>query len=449
MPEETILPGADVTDIPAPAAEASADTASQPEPPAPAVEPEPAVEQKDFASLFSETVAKVTADLDDSEEDKPAAPAPAEDDDTIPSDEADEDKPAEPSEPADDKAKKQPDGRTRKYKEVVEQNEQLQQQISRVDALEQQFEKHGGLDVVETAMQMFEKLSTKPAEILAELPKHQREQMVRDVFAEALTNENNRVYGVNSVLRQEFGLSNDLTQQQMEKVFEFVAHRLNDDPTDFEAFLDRELEFANTPEREAARLRAENERLKSQPAAAEAPQETPQEFAERMNGEFETFEDSVFTDQVMPKFETYGLNVLPTDPAEVRESKEILQAAARSLICEQMRTAKAFDPLIPYMVSGDTKNQFFDQAKGAYGRAMKARAETLLKAVSRLLGKAQAQPAVPAGGEQPAPQQRAQRGVQIPAPGGKSQLPAPAKKAPEGGGFGNAFSIARKNAGTA
>jgi hypothetical protein len=450
MPEEIIL-GADVTDIPAPAVEGGAEPA-----PEPAAQPD---QPQEFSSLFRAAHEKATAEPEPAAaEPKPDEPAPAEDDDTIPDDDADADKPDEVSEtadeikdtPADDANKaKPPDARTRKYKEVVEENTQLRTQVERVDKLETQFEQYGGVDVVETAMDLYQKLATQPAEVINELPAHQRQDVVKKIFTDALANESNRVFGINSVLKQEFGLTADLDQPRMEKIFEYVAHRLNDDPAEFDAFLSRELEFVNTPERELARVKAENERLKNPQQASQedtAVVEPPEKFAARMNTVFETFEEGAFANEVIPKFADYGLNVLPTDTPEVKGAKEVLQGAVRSFVCEQMRQAKAFDPLIPFMVSNDTENKFFGQAKGAYDRAMKAKGETLLKAVSRLLGKASPAAPAPADTTATTTTKPAVPGARIPAPGGRTQIPQ-SKPKPAEGGFRTAMAAAKKNVG--
>jgi hypothetical protein len=413
--------------------------------------------EKDFRSLFRETATKVLGEIDE-EGSKP---------DAEPADEPDEQIPDNPDDDADDttadaddpdKAKdpekaegKQPDARTRKYKDVVAQNEQLQAQKDRLDTLEKSFEQHGGLDVVETAIQMYEKLATEPVKVLEDLPKHQREQFVRDVFSEALANEGNRVFGINSVLKTEFGLTSDLTQPQMEKVFEYVASRFTEDPADFEAFLDRELDFRNTPERENARLKAELERQKAKPAdqpSDPAQSESQNDFVQRVEKSYTDIEDRTFENVASPKFAEYGLNVTPKDSAEIREAKELLVAAVRSNICEQMRSAKAFEPLIPYIASGDTENKFYSQAESAYGRAMKAKVETALKTVSRLINKAQPAPAdIPAGDSTTTAKPRP-AAPRIPAPGGKSNLPAPAPKQNQSGGFRNAFGSAKRAIGS-
>jgi hypothetical protein len=443
--DETETPGAE-PEIPAPAEQDGADT------------PEPAKDvQPSFRQLFTQAreAKPATEAKDDESEDDPAD----EPDETIPDDEAagededEESKAADDKESADTKAaerSKQPDGRTRKYKEVVAENEKLQTEAettrTRLDTLEKQFENHGGVDVVEAAIEAYDKLANgKAVELIDSLPAVQRQKVVSDIFQNALTDERNRVHGVNTVLKQDFGLTADLDQPRLEKIFEFVVHRLNEDPSEFDSFLERELEFANTPEKEVQRLRAENERLKQpndpktdQPSAPESPEA----FAVRMETTYRDFEDTNYSKVAAPLFANYGLAVTDKDPAEIREAKELLQRSIRSVIAEDMRGAKAFEPLIPFWLSGDEKDlktTFYGQAAKQYERAMKARVETALKTASRLFGGAKAKAAPPSDATLANPK--------IPAPGGKTAI-TPKKQDSSPTGFKSAFRTARENAGT-
>lgn len=378
----------------------------------------------------------------DESEKKPA-------DEQIPAEE-DKTKPEEETAKAEDTGEegdKKPD-RTRNYKAIVEENTALKTErdtaIEKVTKLDAKLSEHGGIEVVTQAMDIFDKLANgKAAEVIAELPAHQKQALQKQVFETALTNEANRVFGVNQVLKSDFGLANDMSQPQLEKVFEYVTHRLNTDAEGFEALIDRELEYANTPENENAKLKAEIERLKTKPAEtakADGTEETPEtddQLLTRISTTHDDFESTTFKTLLDPELKTYGLEVSAKDTPAVKEAKEELIAMVREKVGHEMRLSKAFEPLLPLWATKETENTWYNQAARAYERAMKAKIQQSLKKISKLFV-AKAQPVANGNGADAGK-------TALPAPGGKgSNIQRPAKKQGEGGGFTSAFAAARK-----
>lgn len=463
-------PGADVTDLPA-STDTQADGSEQSPEKTNSGADDKAPEQKapdDFSSIFD--AAKTTAQKAretsgaEAEGDKSGAEGGKTDeeakssektsDEKVPGDEDD----AEAEEKAASDAEKQAEAegekpkatdRSRKYQEIVEENTRLTGErdtaIAKATKIEESLAKHGGVDTVQQAMDIYDKLASgKANEVFADLPSHQRTQIQKEVFTAAIAEETNRVFGVNEVLKNDFGLSTDMSQKLMEKTFEYVAHRLNTDAADFEAYLDRELEFADSPEKRIARLEAENQRLKTAPkdgSESTEKTETELDIGLRVEKAYNEFEDATFKEIADAEFKAFGLEVSAKDTPAVKEAKELLADAVRNLVGYEMRTAKAFDPLLQYWVENDIENAWFKQAAGAYRRAMNARVQTTLKKLSKLFVARSAN----------ADSQKAtNRTNAVPAPGGQgSQMKAPAgAKDTPGGGLRGAMQEARKAVGS-
>ncbi len=393
--------GADVPEVPAPA-EPGASAEDTPE----NVADQPASDDGEQSGGFSRLFEKARTDAAASQsqadpsrdEETTEEPEKAESDEEIPDEEAKpEEEAADESQPAEEKADEKPTNRSRAHKEVLEENETLkadQTKITeRLNKLDSQFKEHGGVDVVETAMDVYTKLATgKAVEVINELPVHEKTRVQKAIFETAIGDHSNRVFGVNHVLKTDFGLSADLPQELLEKTFEFITLRLNDDAKDFEQFLERELEMANTPENEAARLRKELEQLKAKPEDSQKKAdgsekiETPEELFARVNQTYGEFETATFTTVADPEFKNYGFDVKPTDSQTVKDAKLDVQRAIRSLVGTDMHDAKAFLPLIDFWSTGDTENQWFKQSSAAYERAMRLKTQSVLKSFSKVLG---------------------------------------------------------------
>lgn len=463
MPElET--PSVDVSEVPADALP-SGGGAEQQAPESPTPESKTEDKPKGFRAAFSKAredlaaveVAEPAAESETETEDEPAEPL--ESDEQIPDEEKpDETEEKESTEADKEQQQKAPDARTRKYKEVVEENTKLAAEntavAEKLGKLNAQFEKFGGVDVVDAAMDVFEKLASgKTDEVINQLPAHERARVQKTIFESALGNPANRLFGINHVLRSDFGLAKDAPQPLMEKAFEYFTERLNSSPEDFEAYLDRELEFYAKPDSELEKLRAEVERLKTQPpadqdkTAAAKTDESPADLGTRIDQTYAEFEDKTFATVSTKIFADYGLDVKATDTPDIKAAKEILHDALKHAVGVKMRTSKAFAPLIPFWVEGDTNNTWFDQAAKGYERANKAKLQETVKAVSKLLGLRKAAPANP---PKDAGQPGQKNNTQIPAPGGsRSALPAPKtnkNEAPKG--FLNRMAMAKKSAGT-
>jgi hypothetical protein len=266
---------------------------------------------------------------------------------------------------------------------------EAQAAVAKVETLNSKLAEHGGIEAVAPAMEIFDKLvNGRAVEVINELPAHIRNGVQKQVFEAALSQEANRVLGVNSVLKADFGLEKDLPKQTMEKLFEFAAYRLNTDADDFTAFLDRELELVNTPEKEVERLRAENERLKTKPADAEAKAEgteTDEQILARIQTTYDDYSDQTFDRLSQAELKAYGLEASSKDTPAVKTAKETVLAMIREYVGVEMRKAKAFQPLFPYWLSGDTDNSWYRQAEGTYERVMQLKVQQAFKSISKLL----------------------------------------------------------------
>lgn len=264
---------------------------------------------------------------------------------------------------------------------------------TRLDKFEQNFEKFGGLDSVETALEVANTLSDPTkikefADIIGKLP--HRAAIQKTFFDNALSLEANRIYGVNQVLMTDFGLSSGLTQDRMEKSFEFIVQKYNEDPEEFDQFLERELELANTPENELKRTRAELERLKNPKTAKTADQtqefESDQDLHQRIQKTHDEFEDTQFEAISNEVAADYGLNVSKNDTPAIKEAKEFLLEAVKFKVAVEMRTAKAHESLLGYWIVNQTDSPFYNQAVKNYKAALKVKTQNSLKQISRLLG---------------------------------------------------------------
>lgn len=438
--------GVDVTDIPTPADSGTGAETQIPEnieaPAAPTGFDSAFGKAREAATARVEVGAS-DADSDEATDDSLADDA-AEPDETVPGEKEDEEAEEEEEAKVEDETGEKPArDRTRNFKEVAAENETLKAEniktTEKLAKLDNQFKQYGGVDVVETAMDVYDKLANgQTLEVINELPAHERTKVQQQVFVDAISKEANRVFGVNQVLTNDFGLEKPITQPLLEKAFEFITHRLNTDGEDFETFLDRELEFINTPEKELERVKAENERLKNPSAKTEEGStiETEFETAVRVNKTLDVFEDETFSKVIVPEIKTYGLEITPKDTPAIKEAKETLQNAVQAYIGRQMREAQAFTPLLEFWAANDTKGKWYNQAAGNYERAMKAKVQVSLKAISRLFNAKSNS----ISADIPDP-------VKIPAPNGKTALQSPKPKPSEGGGFSAAFNTAKKQIG--
>lgn len=445
MPEELEPTGAEVTEDPTPAVEEGAEPNLVPD--APEAQPEPDA-KADFHSLFKKAAEKAAAPEVEPEP-EPKSDEGSEKPEDDPSEKADEEVPAEEApESEEDAAKADTEGkrsRTQNFKEIKAENEQLVTErdtaVEKVEKLNAKLAEYGGLDVVQNALEIYDKLANgNAAEVIQNLPAHVRTGVQRQVFEAALGEEANRVLGVNTVLKTDFGLKTDLDQPTMEKIFEFAVTRLNADPDDFIAFIDRELTLAATPENELEKLRKEVDLLKSKPAedGKEVKQSDPGVELTRIQTTHDTFETETLQGLIAPELKAYGLETSSKDTPAVKAAKEMVSQMIFEYTAHQMRSSKAFEPLLPYWLDNDVENSWYAQAAGNYKRAAGTRVEAAFKAVSKLLNVAKA----PADAKPAAPS--------VPAPGEKRKAamqPADKGKKPEGG-FSSAWANARRASGS-
>lgn len=456
---------ADVTEVPANTDDTGVSTEEQP---GTSSEGEAESNPTGFRNLFQQARSAIAGDEADGSGEEDDSDEDTEADDDIPADkdgESDDDPNAEGNKDADpDKAEDEADQETGKktarsqaFKDIQAENERLKTEseatTTRLDTLEQTLEKHGGIDAVETALTIFDKIASgKAVEIIDDLPPHERAKVAEAVFNQAISNPSKRVEGVNAVFKADFGLEKDLPQPLMEKLFEFATSRINFDADDFEAYLDRELELIETPETQLEKANREIDRLKNPDAKAaeDAAPPTDFELSVKANDIYNQFEAETYKAVAEPLLKDYGLDVKSTDSAVIKAAKEALVRALDDHVGVEIRKSKAFEPLLPYWLSGDDKyqaNPFYTQGVSAYKRAMKAKVEPVLKSLSVLFGNSttvETKPAgegVGSGGQQPAQ-------PKLPAPGGRSSIPVPQKaKGEQKGGFRSAFAQAKKAAG--
>lgn len=463
---DPITDTADVTEVPADTGDTGASAEEQP-----GTSPEGEAESNPtgFRSLFQQARTAIAGDETDEPGEEGESDDDPEADEDIPADkdgESDDDPDAEGKDDADpDKAESEADqetgkktARSKAFKDIQAENERLKTEstatATRLDALEQTLEKHGGVDAVETALTIFDKIASgKAVEIIDDLPPHERAKVVETVFNTAISDPNKRVEAVNGVLKSDFGLEKDLPQPLMEKLFEYATSRINFDAEDFEAYLDRELELIETPETQLEKANREIERLKNPDAKAaeDAAPPTDFELTVKANDIYNQFEADSYKAISEPLLKDYGLDVKPTDTPAVKAAKEALVHALDDHVGVEIRKSKAFEPLLPYWLSGDDKyetNPFYRQGVTAYQRAMKAKVEPVLKSLSVLFGNSKTVETKPAGdsvgsgGQKPAQ-------PKLPAPGGRSSIPVPQKsKSQQKGGFSSAFAQAKKATGS-
>ena len=185
-----------------------------------------------FSSLFGKARenAFTNRQAEDSEETEVEEPST---DDKIPGEhkteteeseeESEEVKKDEPKEePKEEKATKRSEGYKKMESERDAALEQVTQVNTRIEKLEEQFAQHGGVEVVETAMELYELASdkTKTSELVEKLNSlPHKAQIQQQIFDNVLDLPANRVYGINRVLREDFGLEGNISQPFLEKFF--------------------------------------------------------------------------------------------------------------------------------------------------------------------------------------------------------------------------------------
>lgn len=362
---------------------------------------------KDFDSFFNEAVSKSAQTSPEADNETEEEAEPAVSDDQIPDEPAKpaaeiadaEEEDAETTENTDeteepDEAKAEKKSRSTSYKEAITRAEtaeaEAQKTTERIEKLDKQFEKFGGIEAVEDAVNLYETLmdKTKADEFIREmeqLPHYGT--MAKKVIDRAMENPAQRVFSVNQVLTEDFGLSKQISQPLMEKAFEFMTNYINDDPQEFENFLDRELEFANTEEKEIARLKAENERLKNPPVAQNAaPQETEQETIIRLQTKHNEFFDGQFNEVALPDLKSFGYAVSSNDPPQMKADKEKIAKLIRNGVQVELAQKRATEPLIEQWMSGkdDENSSFVKAATRNYRNVLKHESEDILKTLARL-----------------------------------------------------------------
>lgn len=362
-----------------------------------------------FQAKFREAAQKaaVSSDADDDDpdsepDDEPDEATDGDDDLDLDNDDADDDIPADEDEDDpdtdddastnDEPAEPSKKPRSQAFKTLQTEHQQLSERIS---SLDKQFEKHGGVDVVETAMDIFSALAEGDAErFLSQLPAYEQQQLATTVLQQAVSDPALRVQSINSVLKNDFGLSEDMPSDVIEKAFEHMVYAYSVDPDEFRQFLERELEYASTPESELERTKRELERLKTQQTGegsseADADALTPELVAERVNKAFDAFEASTYERVAAPIFENYGLADLPSDSDRIKTAKTTLRNMVDNHVAVETRKSKAYEPLLPYWWNGEKdveNNVFFKQNARIYENAVRANLEQAVKAVATTFG---------------------------------------------------------------
>lgn len=447
--EETTEQNADEVNIPAESVEDGQEEVLDPAAGADDKQiPETDEAKTDFRSLFGK--ARQSAEsrqTDDSEGEKVEEPKS---DEQIPGEEKSETE--EPKEKSEEEIKDEPKDepkttkRSESFRKMEQERDDALAQVTEVNqrltSLDEKFAQHGGVEVVETALELYDLASdkTKASEFVQKINSLPHKGAIqREIFDNVLDLPANRVYGINRVLKEDFGLTGNISQPFLEKFFEFATSRLNTDPEAFESFLDRELELSAEPESELDRLRKENEALKNPPKEEqkeEAQQESQAEFASRIQRTYNDFEDSTFDRVSKTELSKYGFSPLSNDTSEVKAAKEYLSNAVKFAVAVEMRQAKAHETLLDYWIEKTPEdNKFYSQARKSYENAMTIKVQNALKAIAPLLG---AKP------EEKSKEIPKETKVETAAKGGKSELPAPKKEKREPLGFRAAFGNARK-----
>jgi hypothetical protein len=247
-----------------------------------------------------------------------------------------------------------------------------------------------------------------------------------EFFIKGLENEENRVFAVNDVLKQEFSLSPDvnLTPDQLNSVFGYLAAQLNLAKTPEErAKIFEEFDFKTkgldydpeefTAQQENERLKAEIERLKNPQAAKESETEDPVQKVQKHYEEVLADEQKRYAAEdnlMIEKFTTvstqflseYGLGENPSDAPEIKEAKQLLGdlILGKSSIAQKIRFSPAFKSAAGYLHKGTlTKTHLGTIAGNNLDNAMRAQVSTLLKTLAPLFGSKPAAPAKPKTGE--------------------------------------------------
>lgn len=231
-----------------------------------------------------------------------------------------------------------------------------------------------------------------------------------DFFIRGLENEQNRVFAVNDVLKQEFALRDDvnLSTEQINSVFEYLAAKLNTaktpeeikqvfDEFDFQAKgldYDRE-EFSAKQENE--RLKAEIEKLRNPETAKK--QEDP---VQKIVNDYQTALDEEKTrvnkeDELMIArytaastefFGTYGLAVADTDTDDIKAAKTLLNdiILGKQNVAQSVRFSPAFKSAAGYLHKGTLQSHLGNIAGNNLDSAMRAQVSMFLKKLSPILG---------------------------------------------------------------
>lgn len=345
------------------------------------------------------------------------------DDDPVAEEETDE-----PVETAEEEKTPEKESRVNRFKATVAENEQLTTRLSEIDSKLEKFGGVEGFEVLGNVLDAFmnldgkfeiegengEKLEVSGKDIVYdfvnELP--ERDAVYSDFFLKGLENESNRVFAINDVLKQEFGLKADvnINQDQINKVFDFLTAKVNTATTPAEIekiFQDLEFETKELGyDGEEFSMKTENEKLKAEIEALKNPQTANQQKTEidpveafqkeiQQSIENEQKHYKAQDDLIVNLFDTVAVDLLgkagwaaaagDSDSAKTSKQKFADIVLGKDNVAQRIRNTDAFKKAAGYLKNGNLENSRTGQiAMNSLKIAMTAQVTSLLKDLSLL-----------------------------------------------------------------
>ncbi len=324
-----------------------------------------------------------------------------------------------------DEPKSEPDekpSRVSKFKQLEAEREELQAKNTELETrqteLDKTFEKYGGVESVQDMAEVFDKVMNpqKVDQLVEELQKVPHGAKIQKaIFDHNLEMPENRVYAVNNVMKDDYGLEKSFSPETIDKVFQYISAKANEDSEDFENYLDRELSYLPPAEEtETERLRRENELLKNPPKQQDQTADAQTydlskgddlwRASQAAGKDLASYNSERFNDVAVPVLKELGYDKL----AKVAENFVFGEINRQEL--ETLQAAKAENGDIPFL-PGQAMAELFmtktafgteyadttfgKQTKRAYDKVVKAKTEEFIKMISDALkpaGKAQTLP---------------------------------------------------------
>ena len=386
-------------------------------------EPEPTTNR--FRELASKAVSQMfDSSAEESEVETEELKEDADDNPAEPEGEAEnETPPAEEEEKAPEK-----ESRVNRFKATVAENEKLTARISEIDARLEKFGGVEGFEVLGNVLDAFMNLDGKfeiagengetqevsgkdiVYDFVNELP--ERDAVYSDFFLKGLENEENRVFAINDVLKQEFGLKAEvnLKQDQINQVFDYLTAKINTAQNQEEInkiFQDLEFETKELGYDEAEfSLKTENDKLKAELEALKNPNPANQTknetdpveaFQKELQQSFEN-EQKHYQAQdelIVNLFDTVAVDLLgkagwaaadgDSETAKTSKQKFADIVLGKDNIAQRIRNTDAFKKAAGYLKNGNLENSKTGAiAMNNLRIAMTAQVTSLLKDLSLL-----------------------------------------------------------------